>query len=63
MVENQHGYGAGLVFQIPSGEQMEYAIRMGLKATNNEAEYETLLVELRIATELGVESLDTFSDS
>ncbi|GFY90980.1 hypothetical protein Acr_07g0011760 [Actinidia rufa] len=37
---NQHGCGAGLVIRAPSGEQMEYAIRMGFKATNNEAEYE-----------------------
>ncbi|GFS41656.1 hypothetical protein Acr_00g0075590 [Actinidia rufa] len=40
---NQHGCGVGLVIQTPSGEQMEYAIRMGFKATNNEAEYEALL--------------------
>ncbi|GFZ06814.1 hypothetical protein Acr_18g0009840 [Actinidia rufa] len=40
---NQHGRGAGLVIQTPSGEQMEYAIRIGFKATNNEAEYEALL--------------------
>ncbi|GFZ05203.1 hypothetical protein Acr_17g0007750 [Actinidia rufa] len=60
---NQHGCGAGLVIQAPSGEQMEYAIRMGFKATNNEAEYEALLAGLRVATELGAQSLDIFSDS
>ena len=42
---------------------MEYAIRIEFKATNNEAEYEALLAELRVAIELGVESLDAFSDS
>ena len=36
---------------------------MWFKATNNESEYEALLAELRVATELGVEYLDTFSDS
>ncbi|GFY80993.1 hypothetical protein Acr_01g0008020 [Actinidia rufa] len=60
---NQHGCGAGLVIRAPSGEQMEYAIRMGFKATNNEAEYEALLAGLRIATELGAQSLEVFSDS
>ncbi|GFZ11448.1 hypothetical protein Acr_22g0008460 [Actinidia rufa] len=45
---NQHGCGAGLVIRAPSGEQMEYAIRMGFKATNNEAEYKALLVGLRV---------------
>ncbi|GFY86848.1 hypothetical protein Acr_05g0004870 [Actinidia rufa] len=60
---NQHGCGAGLVIRAPLGEQMEYAIRMGFKATNNEAEYEALLAGLRVATELGAQSLEVFSDS
>ncbi|GFZ00843.1 hypothetical protein Acr_14g0004780 [Actinidia rufa] len=60
---NQNGCGAGLVIRAPSGEQMEYAIRMGFKATNNEAEYEALLAGLRVATELGAQSLEVFSDS
>ena len=42
---------------------MEYAIHIGFKATNNEVEYEALLTRLRVATELGVDSLDAFSDS
>ena len=42
---------------------MEYAIRIGFKTTNNEAEYETLLAGLRVAIELGVKFLDIFSDS
>ncbi|GFY92627.1 arginase [Actinidia rufa] len=60
---NQYGCGAGLVIQAPSGEQMEYAIRMGFKVTNNEAEYEALIAGLRVATELGAQSLEVFSDS
>ncbi|GFS46031.1 hypothetical protein Acr_00g0099710 [Actinidia rufa] len=59
----EHGCGAGLVLQTPPGEQMEYAIRIGFKATNNEAEYETILAGLGVAIELGVDSLDAFSDS
>ena len=47
--------GTGLVLQTPSGQQMEYSIRIGFKATNNKAEYEALLVELRVATRLGVD--------
>ncbi|GFS42022.1 hypothetical protein Acr_00g0077760 [Actinidia rufa] len=53
----------GLVIQTPSGEQMKYAIRIGFKATNNKAEYEALLAGLRVAVELGAQSLDVFSDS
>ncbi|GFY88793.1 hypothetical protein Acr_06g0007330 [Actinidia rufa] len=58
---NQYGCGAGLVIQTPSGEQMEYAIRMGFKATNNEAEYEALFTGLRVAVELGAQSLEIFT--
>ncbi|GFY95599.1 hypothetical protein Acr_10g0009840 [Actinidia rufa] len=53
---NQHGCGAGLVIQTSSGEQMEYAIRIGFKAANNEAEYETLLAGLRVAAGLQEEN-------
>ena len=42
---------------------MVYAIQIRFKATNNEAEYEALLTGLRVATELGVESLDAYNDS
>ena len=42
---------------------MEYAIHIGFKTTNNEAEYEALLVGLWVATEMGVDSLDAFNDS
>ena len=57
------GYGAWLVLQTLSSKQMEYAICIGFNATNNEVEYEVLLAELRVASELGVESFDAFSDS
>ena len=60
---NQQGCDVGLVFQTPSGEQMEYAICMGFKATNNEAKYKALLAGLRVVMNLRVDSLDAFSDS
>ena len=60
---NHHDCGAGLILQTPSGKKIEYAIRIGFKATNNEVEYDTHLAGLRVATELVVESLDMFSDS
>ncbi|GFS31489.1 hypothetical protein Acr_00g0017670 [Actinidia rufa] len=49
----------------PNGscEQMEYAIRIRFKDNNNKVEYEAPLAELRVANELGVDSLDSFSDS
>ena len=59
----QHSCGTGLILQTPSVKQMEYAIRIGFKATNNKAEYEALLVGLRVATKMGINFLNTFSDS
>ncbi|GFY87607.1 hypothetical protein Acr_05g0012460 [Actinidia rufa] len=55
--------GRLLKWSIELSEQMEYAIRIGFKATNNEAEYEAFLARLRVAIELGVDALDTFNDS
>ena len=42
---------------------MEYAISIRFKDINNETEYEVILSRLRVASELGVESLDAFDDS
>ena len=63
VLSNQYGCGAGLVLQTPSDEQIEYVIRIGFNGTNNKVEYVTLLAGLRVASELGVKSLETFSDS
>ena len=42
---------------------MHCTLRFRFKASNNEAEYEALIVGLELAKELKVESLDIFSDS
>ena len=52
-----------MILQTLSSEQMEYAIRIGFKVTTNEVEYEALLDGLQVATEMGVDFLDAFSDS
>ncbi|KAL0373590.1 UNVERIFIED_CONTAM: hypothetical protein Sradi_3274700 [Sesamum radiatum] len=36
------GSGAGIVITTPQGEDLEFAIKFGFKASNNEAEYEAL---------------------
>ncbi|KAM2676695.1 hypothetical protein EV1_003341 [Malus domestica] len=51
---NQQGCGAGLVLTTPDKVAMEYALRFKFKASNNEAEYEALLVGLRLAKHLGI---------
>ena len=42
---------------------MHCALRFGFKASNNEAKYEALIVGLKLAKEMKVESLEIFSDS
>ena len=60
---NQHGCGVCLVLQNPLKEQMQYVIRIGFNATNNEVEYEALIARLKVASEMEVKSLDAYNDS
>ncbi|GJX96099.1 reverse transcriptase domain-containing protein [Tanacetum coccineum] len=46
------GSGAGLILTSPEGEEFIYALRFQLTVSNNEAEYEALLAELRIAAQM-----------
>ena len=41
---------------------MNYALRFRFKASNNEAEYEALILGLKLAKEMKVESIDIFID-
>ena len=60
---NDGGSGAGLILISPKGHQMHCALRFIFKASNNKAEYEALIVGLKLAKEIKVESLEIFSDS
>ncbi|XP_059670727.1 uncharacterized protein LOC132316237 [Cornus florida] len=55
--------GAGLALVSLEGENIQYALRFGFKATNNEAEYEALIAGLKVANALGVEQLKVYTDS
>jgi ribonuclease HI len=57
------GAGAGLLFISPLRKHVCYVIRLHFSASNNVAEYETLVNGLRIAVELGVRRLDARGDS
>ena len=43
--------------------QIEYALRFGFEASNNEVEYEALLVGLQLAISMGAEQIRVYSDS
>jgi ribonuclease HI len=54
----KEGAGVGLVFISPLGVHMEYLVRLHFPASNNAAEYEALINDLRIGVELGIKRLE-----
>jgi ribonuclease HI len=48
------GGGAGVLFILPKGEQLKYVLEILFEVSNNKAEYEALLHELRLAISLGI---------
>ncbi|XP_057538103.1 uncharacterized protein LOC130815609 [Amaranthus tricolor] len=59
----QSASGAGLLIVSSAGVRMERAVRFEFAASNNEAEYEALLMGLKICYEAGAKELAAFSDS
>ena len=55
--------GVGIVLKSPEGDIIKQAMRLQYPTTNNEAEYEALLVGLKTAKTLGATELDVRSDS
>ncbi|XP_020230738.1 uncharacterized protein LOC109811395 [Cajanus cajan] len=51
---NNQGSGAGIILEGPTGVTLEQSLHFAFKASNNQAEYEALLVGLRLAHEVGV---------
>ena len=45
---NDGGPGAGLILISNEGHWIHCALRFGFKASNNEAEYEALIAELKL---------------
>jgi hypothetical protein len=60
---NAMGSGAGAVLISPEGLIMEQAVRLNFLASNNESEYEALLIGLKCTRKLGVDLLRVFCDS
>jgi ribonuclease HI len=60
---NSKGSGAGIVLISPEGLTLEQAVRLKFTASNNEAEYEAMLIGLRTAKKLGADHLQIFCDS
>lgn len=58
-----HASGAGIIITGPGGEELEYAIRFGFKATNNEARYKALVNGLKITHKIWARRIRVKSDS
>ena len=60
---NQRGSGVGLVLISPEKITIEKLLRLGFLATNNEAEYETLLQGMAMVQKMGGKALEVFLNS
>ena len=60
---NQRGARVGLVLVSPEKIIIEKSLRLGFSATNNEAKYETLLMEMNMVQKMGGNAVEMFSDS
>ena len=49
--------GVGVVITTPNGEVLKYGVQLKFLATNNEAEYEGILMGLRLRKVLGAKNL------
>ena len=60
---NAQGSRVGLILTSLGGIDIEYALRFGFQASNNEAEYEAIIAGLNLAYSLEVDQLEVCSDS
>ena len=62
-VANQRGSRVGLVLVYPEKITIEKSLRLGFSATNNEIEYEVLLIGIAMVQKIGGKTVEMFSDS
>ena len=60
---NQKGSGVGLALISPEKVIIEKSLRLDFSATNNEAEYEALMMGMAMVQRMGAKSVKVFSDS
>ncbi|KAL0433347.1 UNVERIFIED_CONTAM: hypothetical protein Slati_2669000 [Sesamum latifolium] len=60
---NANNGGAGILLQGPNGVEIEVAARLSFATTNNEAEYEALILGLQLELETGARELSVCTDS
>ena len=57
------GAGVGIVIVTPEGIRLEHSFILRFRASNNEAEYETLLAGLKTILGMGAQNVIAYLDS
>ena len=60
---NAQGSGVSLILTSPEGIDIEYALRFGFQASNNEVEFEAIIAGLNLTHSMEVDQLEVCSDS
>ena len=60
---NAWGVGIGIVIMSLEGLKLEHSLRLGFRASNNKAEYEVLIVGLKVARKLEAKEVEIYLDS
>ncbi|KAL2226322.1 UNVERIFIED_CONTAM: hypothetical protein Sindi_1990900 [Sesamum indicum] len=60
---NANNGGAGILIQGPEEVELEVTARLSFSVTNNEAEYEALILGLELTYEAGARDVEVFTDS
>ena len=62
-ISNARGLGVGIVLVSLEGIKLEKSLRLGFRASKNEAEYEALIARLRAMKKLRAEEVEMFLNS
>ena len=60
---NARGSRIRVVMISPKGLRLEKSLRLGFRASNNEAEYKALIAGLKVVQKLGAEEVEVFLNS
>ena len=60
---NSQGSDVSLILTSPNGIDMEYALKFGFQAFNNEVEYKVVIVGLNLAHSMEADQLEICNDS
>src|SRR4051812_19887299 len=59
----KNGLGDGIVLTSPKGDHLHYVLQIHFAASNNVAEYEALVHDIKLAKEIGIRNIECYGDS